>query len=132
MVDPVKPSEDYSRDENEDAFMEEDVLDGGGAIFLGEAGEDFGTHFGGFEGSDDFDVYYDDGDDDEPLIGGVMNDTSHDAFNAGVNGGFFSATGAFHASNSQAQTSQSDDDSDVSLSEVSGEEGESSDFSEKT
>ena len=58
-----------------------------GGNLLGEAGEVWDP-FGGFEGSDDFDVYYDDGDDDEPLIGGVMNDTSHDAFNAGVNGRF--------------------------------------------
>ena len=59
-----------------------------------------------------------------------MNDTSHDAFNAGVNGGFFILTGVFPYPIVRHRLVKATMIA-VSLSEVSGEEGESSDFSEE-
>ena len=122
----------------DDAFLKEDMLDGGGAVFLGAVDDDFGTHFGGLEdfSGEDFDMYDDGDDDEEPLIGGgtdVDND-ERIAADGGIDflgfskrwdennrnvegglphqaadhpGGFFSATGVFHASESPTVFNQS-------------------------
>ncbi len=158
-----------SGDGSASGFLKEDMLDGGGAIFLGAVDDDFSTHFGGSGGiSDGNSDMYDDGDDgdddEEPLIGGGGDapNAERNAVDGGMDflgfsqrwdenhrnmpdgvlhqsaehhhpGGFFSATGVFHVSESDTPFSQNDvdndekrSDSDISASDYSAGEGEGS------
>ena len=58
MVDPVKPSEDYSRTKMRMRLWKRTCWTVGEQSFWEKRERTLGP-FGGFEGSDDFDVYYD-------------------------------------------------------------------------
>ena len=130
-IDGTKTKQ-YRKNGEESVFLDDDRLDGGGAVYLGEVDDDFNRHFGDFSSDDNIDDdddgygFEDDGDDDEPLIGG--DDDGISAVDGGMDffgfskqwqesieghrgaseveglspGGFFSATGVFHMDGSSS------------------------------